>query len=81
MGIQVMVEGENNIVGSYQNFLSGNRLNSSVAMRLFSVLCGYRLVDVLVLLGGTIPLETMVERTEAPTGSLPVHVFRIYSWV
>lgn len=76
MGIDVTVEGKNDVVGSLPNFLAfDNRLNSTVAMRLFSVLCGYRLVDVLALIGGAHPLGNFVERTPAPTAPLPVRVF------
>jgi len=72
MGIEVTVEGTKDVVGSRPNFLSQNRLNAAASTRLFTVFCGYRLVDVLALLGGTYPLETAMERTVAPTGPLPV---------
>lgn len=76
MGIDVTVQGENEVVGSLPNFLSSNnRLSATVARRLFSVLCGYRLVDVLAFISGAHPLEKFVERTPAPIAPLPVCVF------
>ncbi len=81
MGIDVSMEGTNDIVGSRPNFLSENRLNSMAATHLFSVICGYRLVDALALIGGKHPLSRKVERKEAPTGSLPVRVLTVYSWL
>jgi len=81
MGIKVTVEGMKDVVVSHPNFLSDNRLNAAIATRLFSVICGYRLVDVLALIGGAYPLSMKVERTEAPTGSLPVRVISVYCWL
>ena len=81
IGIKVMVEGKNDVVVSHPRFLLGNRLNGLIAMRLFSVICGYRLVDVLAFLGGAYPLSTKVERTEGPTSPLPVCISGIYCWL
>ena len=81
MGIDVTVEGAGDVVGSCPNFRSENQLNAASATRLFTVFCGYRLVDVLALLGGTYPLEKAVERTVAPTGPLPVRTPSISSRV
>ena len=78
MGIEVTVEGTKDMVCSCPNFLSQSRLNAAAAMRLFTVFCGYRLVDALALLGGTYPLGTVVERTKAPTGPLPVRAPSIF---
>jgi len=78
MGIDVRIEGMNDIVGSWPNFISKNYLNSMAAMHLFSVICGYHLVDALVLIGGKHPLSRKVERREAPTGSLPICVLIVY---
>jgi len=76
MGIGVAVQEGNEVVGSLPNFLSSdNRLSPTIAMRLVSVLCGYRLVDVLAFIGDAHPLENFVERTPAPTAPLPVRVF------
>ena len=81
MGIKVTVEGMKDVVVSNPSFLSNNRLNPAAATRLFSVICGYHLVDVLALMGGAYPLSTKLERTEAPTGSLPVRVIAVYCWL
>ena len=81
MGIKVTVEGVNDIVVSHRSFLSGNRLNGVLATRLFSVICGYRLVDVQALLGGAYPLSMKVERTEGLTSSLPVRIIGIHCWL
>ena len=81
MGIDVTVEGAGDVVGSCPNFRSENQLNAASATRLFLVLCGYRLVDVLAFMGGTYPLKTAVERTVAPTGPFPVRAVSILSWV
>jgi hypothetical protein len=76
MGIDITVQENMEIVRSLPNFLSSdNRLSPTFAMRLVSVLCGYRLVDVLAFIGGAHPLEKFVERTPAPTAPLPVRVF------
>ena len=79
MGIEVTVEVEKEVVGPCPNFLSQDRLNPAAATRLFSVFCGYRLVDVLAFMGGTCRLDTTVDRTVAPTGPLPVRTFSISS--
>ena len=72
----------NEIVESLPNLRSGNQLSAAVAMRLFSVICGYRLVDALALMGGRHPLLTKVERTIALTTPfpVPVRVLTIYCW-
>lgn len=77
MGIKVTVEGMNDVVVLRPHFIPENRLNAVAATRLFSVICGYRLVDVLALMEGAYPLTTMVERTEKPTSSLAVRVIGI----
>jgi len=75
MGINVVVDGLKDIVGPRKNALSDDDLGSGNATRLFTALCGYRLVDLLALLGGTYPSATVVERTAAPEGPLLACIF------
>jgi hypothetical protein len=79
MGIQVKVEDGVDIVSPCQNGLSNGKLVPLLATRVFTALCGYRLVDILTLLGGTYPSATVVERTAAPTGTLQVHTFNFFA--
>jgi hypothetical protein len=72
MGIQVEIDGGIDIVRPSQNCLSEGRLVPALATRVFTALCGYRLVDVIALLGESYPSATVVERTPAPTGTLQV---------
>ena len=72
MGIDVRVEAGIDIVGPRQNGLSEGRLVPALATRIFTALCGYRVVDIIALLGGTYPTATVVERSLAPTGPLQV---------
>jgi hypothetical protein len=67
-------------VGPRQNGLSDGRLVPAFATRLFTALCGYRLVDIIALLGGTYPPATIVERSPAPTGTLQVCTFTALRW-
>jgi hypothetical protein len=70
----------NNDIQSCPNIVSREpqeRLSFVFATRLFSVICGYRLVDAVALITGAHPLSTKVERTEY-TGRLPVRVLRIF---
>lgn len=75
MGIRVRVEGGVEIVGPGWNGLSDGGLVPALATRIFTALCGYRLVDIIALLGGTYPPVTVVERTPAPTGTLQACTF------
>ena len=77
MGIQVEIEGGVDVVKPCQNGLSDGRLAPALATRIFTALCGYRLVDVLALLGGAHPPATVVERTAAPTGTLQVCTLKL----
>jgi hypothetical protein len=79
LGIQVRVEGGVDVVGPCPNALSDGRLVPALATHIFSALCGYRLVDVLALLGETYPPATAVERTRAPTGPLQVSTFNFFA--
>lgn len=75
MGIDVRVEEGVEIVGPCQNCLSSGRLVPALATRIFTALCGYRLVDIIAFLGGTYPSATVVERSLAPTGTLQACIF------
>lgn len=79
MGISVRVEGGKDVVGPCQNALSDGQLVPALATRIFTALCGYRLVDVLALLGDTYPSATVVERTPAPTGPLQVRSINVFA--
>jgi len=74
-GIEVRIEGGVEVVGPCPNGLSDGKLVPAHATRLFNALCGYRLVDIISLLGETHPSATVVERTTAPTGPLQVRTF------
>jgi hypothetical protein len=80
MGIEVTVEdtveGGIDIVRPRQNGLSEGNLVPAHATRIFTVLCGYRLMDIIAFLGETYPPATVVERTPAPTGPLQVRFFK-----
>jgi hypothetical protein len=72
MGIQVRVEGGVDIVSPCQHALYDSRLVPALATRILTALCGYRLLDVITLLGESYPPATVVERTPPPTGPLQV---------
>lgn len=72
MGIKVVVEGGRDLVGPCPNTLAESRVAPTLAMRIFTALCSYRLLDVITFLGETYPSATVVERTPAPTGALQV---------
>lgn len=72
MGINVVVEDGRDFVGPCPNALSESRVAPTLATRIFTALCSYRLVDVMSFLGETYPSATAVERTPAPTGPLQV---------
>jgi hypothetical protein len=72
MGIQVVVEGGKDHVRPCPNALSESRLSPTLATRIFTALCGYRLVDVITFLGENYPSATIVERTPAPATPLQV---------
>jgi hypothetical protein len=77
MGIEVRVEGGVDIVSPRHNGLSEGRLVPALSTRIFTALCGYRLLDVITFLGQTYPPATVVERTPAPTGPLQVRIFQL----
>jgi hypothetical protein len=79
MGIQVRVEDSVDVVGPCQNALFEGRLVPALATRIFTAICGYRLVDIITLLGETYPSATVVERTPAPTGPLQVCIFNFFA--
>ena len=79
MGIQVRVEDGVDIVGPCQNGLSDGPLMPALATRLFSALCGYRLVDIITLLGETYPPATVIERTQGPIGPLQVRISNFFA--
>ena len=72
MGIEVNIQGGIDVVGSRPHGLEGGQLSSPLASRLFTVLCGYRLADVMSLLSGAYPTATIIERSPPPMGILPV---------
>ena len=72
MGIQVEIGDKGDVIGPCANALSESSLSPLLAARLFTALCGYRLVDVMALVGGVYPSATVVERTAVPTGTLQV---------
>jgi hypothetical protein len=76
MGIEVRVEGGVDVVGPSENALSDGHLVPTLATRIFTALCGYRLVDVITFLGETYPPATVIERTLGPTGPLQVSTFK-----
>lgn len=75
MGIHVSVEDGVEVVSPRPNGLSDSQLVPALATRIFTALCGYRLVDIIALLGGSYPSATVVERTPAPTGALQACIF------
>jgi hypothetical protein len=79
MGIQVRVEDGADVVGPCPNALSDGRLVPTNATRIFTALCGYRLVDIISHLGETYPPATVIERTPAPTGPLQVRTFNSFA--
>ena len=79
MGIEVRLEGGVDVVGPRPNGLSDRKLGVVNATRIFTALCGYRLVDILALLGEAHPSATVVKRTTAPTGPLQVRTFNFFS--
>lgn len=73
MGIEVHMRQVGDVVGPRPHGLAEGELSPALASRLFTVLCGYRVVDVLSLLSGAYPTATVVERSQLPTtGLLPV---------
>ena len=71
MGIEIKIQGARDTAGSPETV--GPRehgltdeLTVPLATRLFAVLCGYRLMDVMSLLSGTSPTATIVERSLLP---------------
>lgn len=72
MGIDVKIEGAHGAVAPYETIgprehgLTDGQLTPPLATRLFTVLCGYRLMDVMSLLSGTSPTATIVERSSPP---------------
>lgn len=75
MGIEVRVEDGVDVVGPRENALSDSRLVPIHATRIFTALSGYRLVDVITLLGETFPSATIIERSPAPTGPIQVRTY------
>lgn len=80
MGIHIRVEDGVEVVGPRPNCLSDGRLVPAHATCVFTALCGYRLVDIIALLGGSYPSATVVERTPAPTGALQACTFTIFHY-
>jgi hypothetical protein len=78
MGFEVTVEGDVDIVRSRQNGISEGNLVPALATRIFTALCGYRLMDIIAFLGETHPPATVIERTPAPTGPLQVRIFKLF---
>ena len=76
MGLEVTVKGGIDIVSPCQNGLSEGSLVPALATRIFTALCGYRIMDIIAFLGETYPPATVVERTPAPTGPLQVRFFK-----
>jgi hypothetical protein len=79
MGIEVSVEGGVDVVAPRRNGLSDANLVAAHATRIFTALCGYRLVDIIALLGETHPSATVVKRTTPPKGPLQVRTFNFIS--
>jgi hypothetical protein len=79
MGIDVRVEDGVDVVGPCPNALSDGRLVPANATRIFTALCGYRLVDIISHLRETYPPATVIERTPAPTGPLQVRTFNSFA--
>ena len=77
-GIDVKIEGGVEVVGPCPNGLSDGKLVPAHATRLFTSLCGYRLVDIMALLGENHPLATVVERSAPPTGPLQVRTYNLF---
>ena len=75
MGIEVRVEEGVDIVGPGLNGVSERCLVPALATQVFTVLSGYRILDVITFLGETYPPATVIERTPAPTGPLQVRIF------
>jgi hypothetical protein len=78
MGIEVRVEDNVDIVTPCQNALSGDRIAPAFATRIFTALCGYRILDIVTLLGETYPPPFVVERTPGPSGSLQVRTLNFF---
>jgi hypothetical protein len=78
MGIEVTVQGGVDIVTPRQNGLSEGRLVPALATRMFTAICGYRLLDIITFLGEKYPPATVVERTPAPTGPLQVRLLKSF---
>lgn len=76
-GIHVDVEEGEEVVTSHRNGLSDGQLSPEFATRVFTTLCGYRVVDVLGLIGGIYPSATVIERTAPPQGPLQARTFTI----
>jgi hypothetical protein len=76
MGVEITVQEGIDIVRPRQNGLSEGSLVPALATRIFSALCGYRVMDIIAFLGETYPPATVVERTPAPTGPLQVRFFK-----
>jgi hypothetical protein len=72
LGVRVDIEAGKEVVTPRPNGLSDGQLSTEFATRVFTALCGYRVVDVLGLIGGVYPSATLVERTAAPQGPLQV---------